>query len=77
MVPPKDFRQLPTSSADAQREGRMGFRQAPGTVRCDQRNWRAMLYLRMRDCSVVRFSPRRAAAPSGPPTWPFASSSAL
>ena len=36
-----------------------------------------MLYFRMRDCSVVRFIPKRAAAPSGPPTWPFASSSAF
>ena len=55
----------------------MGFRQAPGTVRCAQRNWREMWNLRMRDWSVVRFSPRRAAAPSGPPTWPLASSSAF
>lgn len=42
-----------------------------------QRNWRAMLYFRIRDCNVVRFSPRRAAAPSRPPTCPFASSSAF
>ena len=42
-----------------------------------QLNWRAMLYFRMRDCKVVRFIPRRAAAPSGPPTWPLASSSAF
>ena len=43
----------------------------------DQRYWRAMLYLRMRDCNVVRFTPRRAAAPFGPPTLPFASSNAF
>jgi hypothetical protein len=43
----------------------------------DQRYWRAMFNFRIRDCKVVRFMPRRAAAPSGPPTWPFASSSAF
>ena len=45
--------------------------------RVAQLNWRAMLYFRIRDCNVVRFSPRRAAAPSGPPTVPLASSSAF
>ena len=29
---------------------------------------RSILSLRILDCSVVRFIPRRAAAPSGPPT---------
>jgi hypothetical protein len=43
----------------------------------DQRYWRAMFNFRIRDCKVVRFIPRRAAAPSGPPTWPFGSSSAF
>ena len=43
----------------------------------DQRYWRAMSYLRMRDCNVVLFTPRRAAAPFGPPTLPFASSNAF
>jgi hypothetical protein len=43
----------------------------------DQQYWRAMFNFRMRDCKVVRFMPRRAAAPFGPPTWPFASSRAL
>ncbi len=32
-------------------------------------NWRAILF-RMRDWNVLRFSPRRAAAPTGSPTWP-------
>ena len=30
-----------------------------------------MLYFRMRDCKVVRFMPRRAAAPFGPPDLAF------
>src|SRR5947209_39358 len=30
-----------------------------------------MLYFRIRDCRVVRFIPRRAAAPSAPPTIPL------
>jgi len=46
-------------------------------LNCDQRYWRAMFSFRIRDCKVVRFMPRRVAAPSGPPTWPFASSSAF
>jgi len=32
-----------------------------------------MLYLRMRDCRVVRFSPSRPAAPFVPPTIPLVS----
>jgi hypothetical protein len=31
---------------------------------------------RMRNCRIMRLSPSGAAAPSGPPTWPLACSSA-
>ena len=39
-------------------------------------NRRPMLYLRMRDCRVVRLRPSREAAPSGPDIFPLACFSA-
>jgi hypothetical protein len=46
------------------RGGRMAVAGCGGRLRLSaQRKSRAMLYFRMRDCKVVRFSPRRAAAP--------------
>ena len=36
-----------------------------------------MPHFRIRDCRVVRLRPRRAAAPSGPPTIPLASFNAF